>query len=78
MGSAPSQPTGREVENKKNFRRGLYAKRDIVDGEVLSLDNVVLLRPVPCIPAGSWDNVVGKKFIKDISKYKPIQNSDLE
>ena len=78
MGSAPSQLTGREVENKKNFRRGLYAKRDIVDGEVLSLDNVVLLRPVPCIPAGSWDNVVGKKFIKDISKYKPIQNTDLE
>jgi N,N'-diacetyllegionaminate synthase len=67
-----------EMMGRKSFRRGIYAKRDIVVGEELDLENVVLLRPVSEIPAGCWDDIVGKKFVKSVSRYQHIQYSDLE
>ena len=66
-----------ETKGRSSFRRGLYAKRDIVKGEELDLKNVILLRPVSGISAGCWDDIAGKKFVKNISKHQSITYSDL-
>lgn len=77
MGNAPRKLTKNEVSGRQNFRRGLYAKRDIKIGEYLNLENTIFLRPVSGIGAGDWDKVCGKEVKRNISQYQPILYTDL-
>lgn len=77
MGQVPRPLTKNEVAGRKNFRRGLYAKRDIAAGEKLSLENVVFLRPVQGISAGSWDEVENLAAKRTILKLEPVRFSDI-
>lgn len=77
IGSVPRELTENEIKGRQNFRRGLYAKRDIKIGEYLNLENTIFLRPVSGISAGDWDTVCGKEVKRNISKYQPILYSDL-
>ncbi|MGK5094960.1 N-acetylneuraminate synthase family protein [Deltaproteobacteria bacterium TL4] len=77
-GVFPRPLTENEIVGRKEFRRGLYAKRDIAEGEVLSLDNVIFLRPVQGISAGNWDHVCGQNAKTKIPKLSPIHFSHIE
>ena len=59
------------------IRRGIYAKRRILAGERLSLENAIFLRPVNGIGVNKWEEVEGKITDCDIAKYSPIQYKDL-
>lgn len=72
----PSFINNQDIQRKK-WKRGLYAKRDIEIGEKLNLDNTILLRPVEGIKAGEWNNVYNKEIKRKISKLQPIFFSDL-
>lgn len=76
-GEAPRRLTANEAVGRRAFRRGLYSKRDLAQGEKISLENTVLLRPATGITAGAWDFVCGKEVKKPISKGSPIFYSDL-
>lgn len=78
MGRAPRKLTEGELEGKVNWKRGLYARRDIGPGEELNEDNVAFLRPVAAARVGQWDEVCGKKALRTIAKLSPISFKDLE
>ena len=59
-------------------RRGIYAKRKILAGERLTLENTVFLRPVKGISVSKWDLIVGRKVNKDIDKLSPLRLRDLK
>lgn len=53
-------------------RRSLYAKRDIKAGEVITVDDIDVLRPALGIPPKFKQIVAGKRAVKDIEKGMPI------
>jgi sialic acid synthase SpsE len=76
-GVAPRKISKGETSGRKNFRRGIFAKRHIKVGEPLTLENTIFLRPVGGIPAGRWDQIEEKKAVRSINAMQPIQFSDL-
>lgn len=77
MGAAPRMLTENEIEGRKKFKRGLYARKNIEAGEKVNLENVILLRPAKGVPAGHWDQVEGARVERNISKHQPIMFSDI-
>ena len=49
-------------------RRGIYARTDIYQGEILTDKNLITLRPENRLPSKHWDFVLGKKVKKNIKK----------
>ena len=49
-------------------RRGIYARTDIYQGEILTDKNLITLRPENRLCAKHWDFVLGKKVKKNIKK----------
>jgi sialic acid synthase SpsE len=47
LGSAHKEPVEKEITHRALFRRCVVAKQDILPGQVLSRDNVAILRPSP-------------------------------
>lgn len=58
-----------------SFRRGVYAKRDILAGAVLTADDLVCLRPAHGTDARDLDRVVGATTSVAISAFAAIQES---
>lgn len=67
-----------EIENGhlQSFRRAIYPSRDIKTGEILSVDNLTVLRPAHGIDAREWENVVGKIAKNDLTKGQKINFND--
>jgi N,N'-diacetyllegionaminate synthase len=76
-GTAPREISKGEANGRKNFRRGIFAKRHIKSGEPLTLENTIFLRPVGEIPAGHWDQIEKKVTVRSIDALQPIHFSDL-
>ncbi len=62
-------------------RVAIHAIKDIKKGEVLSEDNIHILRPgkrTPGMEPKYWNDIIGKKSTKDIIKNKGIHEGDFE
>ncbi len=69
---------GSVAEDKsRQFRRSIYVRRNIVKGEVLSPDNVQIVRPAYGLPPKHWDTVIGKTAKTAIAKGTPLDWSHL-
>jgi N,N'-diacetyllegionaminate synthase len=79
-GHAPRELTPGEIQGRTNWKRGIYARRDITVGEELSTENVVFLRPVPAegLPVSQWDSISGSKASEAIHKHEPITLRDIK
>jgi N,N'-diacetyllegionaminate synthase len=79
-GTAPRRMTPGEIAGRTNWKRGIYARRDIEVGEELGIENTVFLRPVPeeGIRVAQWDSIHQKKVMKTIPKHMPITVGDIE
>ena len=80
--AATSAGDGRQLAKgekrlRPKIRRGLYARKDMLKGTRISMENTVLLRPVKGVTAGEWDTVSGRKVNKDIRRMQPIRFSDI-
>lgn len=60
----------------KNARRGIYASKLILRGEVFSKDNLITLRPTAFIGSEKWSEIIGNRALRDINEGDPIQISD--
>jgi N-acetylneuraminate synthase len=58
-------------------RRGIYARKDIYPGEILTEKNLITLRPENQLSSKYWDFVVGKKVKKTIKKDESLTRSAL-
>lgn len=77
MGIVNYGPTEEEKENIV-FRRSIFAVRDISAGEVLSEDNIRIIRPGYGMKPKYYNDVLGKKAIKDIKYGNPLLFCDIE
>ncbi|MCC6290751.1 N-acetylneuraminate synthase family protein [Candidatus Nomurabacteria bacterium] len=77
---APVSDPGRGVDEirERSTRRSLYAVRDIVEGEAMSADMIVTLRPMKGIEPKDFQQVMGRKTLRAISARSPITWQDIE
>jgi sialic acid synthase SpsE len=71
----------KNLSNEKNSilfaRRGIYARRDLYCGEILTDKNLITLRPENNLSSKYWDFAIGKKIKKNIKKGESISRSVL-
>lgn len=65
---------GPSVQEKDNvmFRRSIFAVKDICAGEVLTDENIRVIRPGHGIKPKYWNKVLGKKVNKPVAKGTPL------
>lgn len=72
LGDGIKKPTETERNNINIVRKSIFAKKDIMIGELFSEDNICLKRPVRGIDASEWDSVIGTKARQNYLKDDPI------
>jgi N-acetylneuraminate synthase/N,N'-diacetyllegionaminate synthase len=74
QGEYNKQPTAIELANKHevSFRRAVYPSRDIEAGELLTVNNMTVLRPNHGIDARDFDKVVGKSAKLALNKHQKL------
>jgi len=61
LGSGIKAPSSEEMKNAAVMRRSIVARRDIAEGEILTLDNLCVKRPEIGLPSSFLKFVLGKK-----------------
>ena len=60
---------GSEAEEKsKQYRRSIYISRDVKAGEVLSTDNLQIVRPAFGLAPKHWDDVIVRQLMQTLQK----------
>ncbi|WMN06393.1 N-acetylneuraminate synthase family protein [Marivirga arenosa] len=79
QGSSEKKALPIEIDNghDKSFRRAIYPSRDIEKGQVLSAENLTVLRPAHGIDPRDWDKVIGKKARTSLQKNQKLSFNDL-
>ena len=79
-GNPVKSPTQIELENshEKSFRRAVYPNKDLKKGELLSNNNLTVLRPNSGIDARDYDKIIGKKLKVDLVKHQKLEWEMLE
>ena len=65
LGNGIKKPSPSELKNKPIARKSIVAARDIRKGEVFTEENLAAKRPGTGISPMRWDEVIGKKAVKD-------------
>lgn len=61
-----------EAYVKKRARRSVYAARTIQNGEIISEEDLLIVRPSNILTADQADMVIGKKANRHIGQYEPL------
>lgn len=77
LGSGQICITNEEMNAKKIMRRRIIAKNNLVEGDVLSLDNVVFRRADNGIFAGDWFQIEGKRLLSCKKIGQSINKEDI-
>lgn len=72
LGSPVKEITESERENRVVARRGVYAARDLVAGETLSLDDLVCLRPETPLSPMQIDSLIGRPIAVALARHSPV------
>lgn len=59
-------------EKSRSFRRSVYVSRDTKAGEVLTADNVRIVRPGFGLPPKYYDTILGKRIGQDVKAGTPM------
>ena len=65
LGNGEKKPSQNEITNKKIVRRSIVAKIKIKKGDSFTEENIICKRPAKGINPMKWEEVIGKKAIKD-------------
>ena len=60
-GSNKKGPTNGEKKNSVHVRKSIFAKKKINKGDILSIDNLITLRPGKHVSASNWDKIINKR-----------------
>lgn len=70
---------GTQAEDKaKQYRRSIYVSKDVAAGEVLSPENVKIVRPAFGLAPKHWDDILGKVARKALPKGTALTWSDID
>lgn len=75
QGSSQKKPVQIELDNghEITFRRAVYPSKDIEEGELLSEENLTVLRPNHGIDARKYDDLIGKKSKVSLKRHQKLQ-----
>lgn len=59
-------------------RRGVYANRDLIEGQIISESDILVVRPPSAIPADSAPDLIGKKVCRPLLNGDPFPMSLLD
>lgn len=78
-GSAEKRLTSseREAGHQLSFRRSIYARRNIAEGEILTEDNITVLRPAHGMSAVMFEEVLGSRVNRALKKHEALREYDL-
>jgi N-acetylneuraminate synthase/N,N'-diacetyllegionaminate synthase len=78
-GSSEKKALPIEIENGhlESFRRAIYPSRDIKSGEILTEENLTILRPAHGLDPREWQSVLGKRAKTDLMKSQKINYNNL-
>jgi len=73
-GSSEKKVLPIELDNghETSFRRAVYPAKGIKKGELITEDNLTVLRPLHGIDAREYDQLIGKKATKDLKQYQKL------
>ncbi|MFP5113731.1 pseudaminic acid synthase [Bacillaceae bacterium C204] len=77
LGKVTYGPTEKELKSMK-FRRSLYIIKDLKNGDVLTKENLKVIRPGYGLPPKYYEQLLGKKVQKDVSAGTPVDWSILK
>lgn len=64
-------------EKSVQFKRSIFISTDVKKGDVLSAENLKIIRPAKGLAPKYWDEVVGKTFKSDIKAGTPLNWEDI-
>ena len=73
LGDGVKRPSKSEEKNKPIARKSIVAQKEIKKGEVLTADNLTVKRPCEGISPMQWENVLGRKAIRDFAPDEMIE-----
>lgn len=62
--------------NQRQFRRSIYVAKPIARGDVLSIENLKIIRPAYGIHPKHWNEIIGKTASRDLLAYSPLKFGD--
>ena len=65
LGRSEKKISKSEIKNSILVRKSIFAKKNILKGEVFSSDNICIKRPGSGLSPMNWDNVIGIKAKKN-------------
>jgi N-acetylneuraminate synthase len=71
LGSVRYEPTVKESASRA-FRRSLFVVADVRAGEAVTAENVRSVRPADGLHTRHLDEVIGRRFARDLSKGTPL------
>jgi len=66
LGSREKKPSPPELATAKLVRKGVAARKPIEQGEILTTDNIYIVRPEGEVPPKEWTTVLGKRTTRAI------------
>jgi len=66
-----------ERQNIKNIRRGIYLKKDVKKGEIITEEHLIGLRPQHDLPILAIESLYGKKATEDLTADSELHESSL-
>lgn len=76
IGSPVKGPAPDEHEVRRRGRRSVFAAADLKPGDVITRDNIAVLRPGVGLPPSAVDIVLGKRVAKAVPAGEPLAWSD--
>jgi len=76
LGKVSYEPTERESMNKQ-FRRSLFAVKEIKKGEKFSRNNIRSIRPASGLPPKHYEDIIGMEAARDIKAGSPLTWDDV-
>lgn len=77
LASGSTKDLSKESAARLHARRSIVAKGDIISGSIITEDMIIAKRPAHGISPIHWDEIIGKKVLKDIKDDELISWSDL-
>lgn len=77
LGNSEKTVTDSERENRPIARRGVYASRNLREGERLTLDDIICLRPETALSPMSIDSVIGKTLLAPLARHSAVELSNV-
>jgi sialic acid synthase SpsE len=80
LGTATKDCSGAQADAAQRYLRSIVARRSILPGEVLTLENVGFMRTLPekrGLPPRAWEQLAGRTAVRALERYQAIHPDDI-